>query len=307
MTSNWAQSKSGLFTPADILSSLDGLPIPSTEAPLFQFLLGHLTTEWSMKNWETVWNSPIYDDVSNVWSVTMEGIDILKAEGFAKTSKGVVVSQMMARGLSLARTACWAMAVGSPMDALACYRMIYDRALTLQFLDKNGQYQEFEKYCWAEVFFWLSDGASLQLWRKQATRKEIQSHKDRQTKIRQKYFGGVVPREAWYILGSSKLGGVGGRIFAPSARTARAKEQRASKGHETAVRAREQGCSSQDRGYGGDGGTRLVRRLERMHGPHSYGPDFSDCIRSIPLSEYGIPSEKDRQTSPSATAREPKI
>ena len=193
MTSNWAQSKSGLFTPADILSSLDGLPIPSTEAPLFQFLLGHLTTEWSMKNWETVWNSPIYDDVSNVWSVTMEGIDILKAEGFAKTSKGVVVSQMMARGLSLARTACWAMAVGSPMDALACYRMIYDRALTLQFLDKNGQYQEFEKYCWAEVFFWLSDGASLQLWRKQATRKEIQSHKDRQTKIRQKYFGGVVP------------------------------------------------------------------------------------------------------------------
>jgi len=144
MTSNWEQSKSGLFTPAEILSSQDGLPIPSADAPVFRFLLGNLTTEWSMKNWETVWNSPIYDDVSNVWSVTMEGIDILKAEGFANTSKGIVVSQMMARGLSLARTACWAMAVGSPMDALACYRMIYDRALTLQFLDQNDQYQEFD-------------------------------------------------------------------------------------------------------------------------------------------------------------------
>ena len=195
MTSNWEQGKSGLFTPADILSPTDGLPIPSTEAPIFQFLLGNLTTEWSMKNWETVWNSRIYGDVSNVWAVTMEGIDILKAEGTANTSKGIIVSQMMGRGLSLARTACWAMAVGSPMDALACYRMIYDRALTLQFLDKNGQYQEFERYCWAEAYFWLSDAASLQLWRTQATQQEIQSHKDRQTKIRQKYFGGLVPKK----------------------------------------------------------------------------------------------------------------
>lgn len=148
-----------------------------------------------MKNWETVWNSPIYDDVADVWSVTMEGIDILRAEGFANTSKGIVVSQMMARGLSLARTACWAMAVGSPMDALACYRMIYDRALTLQFLDQNDQYQEFERYCWAEAYFWLSDAASLQLWRTQASKQEIQSHKGRQAKIRQQHFGGLVPKK----------------------------------------------------------------------------------------------------------------
>ena len=76
-----------------------------------------------MNNWEAVWNSPIYDDVANLWSVTMEGIDIQKAEGFGNTVKGITVSRMMTRGLSLARTACWAMAVGSPMDALACYRM----------------------------------------------------------------------------------------------------------------------------------------------------------------------------------------
>ena len=169
MTSNWDQGKSGLFTPSDPRSLTDVLAGRSTEVPLFQFLLRNLTTEWSMNNGETVWNSPIYDDVSNVWSVTIEGIDVLKAEGFGNTVKGIIVSQMMARGLSLARTACWAMAFGSPMDALACYRMIYDRALTLQFLDKNDQYQEFEKYCWAEAYFWLSDGASLQLWRKQAT------------------------------------------------------------------------------------------------------------------------------------------
>ena len=195
MTAYWEQGKGGLFTPSDLLSSPDGLPGPSIEAPMFRFLRDNLSTEWSMNNRETVWNSPIYDDVSNVWSVTMEGIDILKAEGFGNTAKGIIVSQMMARGLSLSRTACWVMTVGSPMDALACYRMIYDRTLTLQYLDKNGQYQEFEKYCWAEVYFWLSDGASLQLWRKQATRQEIQSHKDRQTKIRQKYFDGVVPKK----------------------------------------------------------------------------------------------------------------
>ena len=195
MTPNWERSESGLFTPSDLLPSLDGIPRQSREAPVFRFLLDNLSTEWSMSNWKTVWNSPIYDDVSDVWSVTMEGIDILKAEGFGNTAKGIILSQMMARGLSLARTACWAMAVGSPMDALACYRMIYDRALTLQFLDRNGQYQEFEKYCWAEVYFWLSDGASLQLWRKQAAPREIQSHKDRQAKIRQAYFDGVVPKK----------------------------------------------------------------------------------------------------------------
>ncbi len=195
MAANWERSESGLFTPSDLLSSQDGLSMASVETPLIRFILGNLSSEWSVKNRETVWNSPIFEDVSSLWSVTMEGIDILKAQGFANTSKGIIVSKMMARGLSLARTACWAMAVGSPMDVLACYRMIYDRALTLQFLDKHSQYREFEKYCWAEAYFWLSDGASLQLWRKQATREEIQSHKDRQTKIRQKYFGGVVPKK----------------------------------------------------------------------------------------------------------------
>ncbi len=194
MTLNWEQSKSGLFTPTDVPSPPNGLPIPPTDAPVVQFLLENLITDWSINNWETVWYSPIYEDVSNVWSVTMKGIDILRADGFANTGKAIVVSQMMARGLSLTRTACWAMAVGSPMDALACYRMLYDRALTLQLLDRKAQYQEFEKYCWAEAYFWLSDAASLQLWRTQATRQEIQSHKDRQTKIRKKYFGGLVPK-----------------------------------------------------------------------------------------------------------------
>ena len=165
----------------------------------------------------------------------MEGIDILKAEGLGNTVKGIIVSQMMARGLSLARTACSAMAFGSPMDALACYRMIYDRALTLQFLDKNGQYQEFEKYCWAEAYFWLSDGASLQLWRKQATGEEIQSHRDRQTKIKRKYFGGVVPKKPGTYRDPPKSEELVERFSLHPLGLPRAKEQRASKGHETVV------------------------------------------------------------------------
>ena len=195
MTANWEQTKSGLFTPSQPLSPPDGIPMPSMEAPVFRFLLENLSTEWSMNNWEVVWNSPIYDDVANVWSVTMEGIAIQMAGGFGNTAKGITVSRMMVRGLSLARTACLAMVVGSPLDALACYRMIYDRALILQFLDKNNHYEEFERYCWAEAYFWLSDGASLPLWRKQATSQEIQSHKDRQATIKQKYFGGAVPKK----------------------------------------------------------------------------------------------------------------
>ena len=208
MTEYWELGKSGLFTPSEILSPPDSAPSPSIEFPVFRFLMGNLTTAWSMNNWQAVWNSPIYDQVSNVYAVTMDGINIQNAEGFGNTVKGIVVSHMMARGLSLARTACWAMAVGSPMDALACYRMIYDRALTLQFLDKNNDYEDFEKYCWAEAFFWLSDGDSLPLWRKQATREEVQSHKDRQAKIKQKYFGGAVPKKPgtyWSPPGSEDL------------------------------------------------------------------------------------------------------
>ena len=70
MTEYWEQGKSGLFTPSDPRSLPDLLAGRSTETPLFQFLLRNLTTEWSKNNWETVWNSPIYDDVSNVWWLT---------------------------------------------------------------------------------------------------------------------------------------------------------------------------------------------------------------------------------------------
>ena len=138
----------------------------------------------------------------------MKGIDIQKADGFGDTVEGIIVSRMMARGLTLARTACLAMAIGSPMDALACYRMLFDRALTLQFLDKNNQYAEFERFCWAEVYFWSDEGLSFPMWRDQATSREVQSHKDRQAVIKEKYFGGAVPKMAntyWKAPNSEEL------------------------------------------------------------------------------------------------------
>lgn len=208
MPEDWGQREDGLFIPSEESPLPEGILTPSVDAPIFRFIFRNLTTEWSMKNWETVWTSPIYDEVSSVWTLTMKGIDIQKADGFGDTVPGTIVSRMMARGLTLTRTACLAMAFGSPMDALACYRMLFDRALTLQFLDKNNQYSDFERFCWAEVYFWLDEALSLPTWRDQATSKEVQSNKDRQATIKEKYFDGAVPKMAntyWKAPNSAEL------------------------------------------------------------------------------------------------------
>ena len=168
---------------------------PSADSPFHRFLLKNITTEWSLKHWQTVWYSPIYEELSSIWDVTMRGIDIQKADEFGGTVKGITVARMMVRGLSLVRTACWAMAIGSPSDVLACYRMVFDRALMLQYLDKMNQYEEFEKFYWARAYFWLADASSSQMWRGQATRTEIQSLKDRQAVIKEKHFDGRVPNK----------------------------------------------------------------------------------------------------------------
>ena len=169
------------------------IPRPSSDLPFFRFILNNMTTEWGMENFETVWNSPIYDDIESIRDVTMNGVDIQKANGFGDTAKGITVSMMMVRGLKLANMSCWAVATGSPLDVLACYRMLCDRALTLQYLDKTDQYEAWEKRYWAEAYFWLGEALSIPMWRKQATPQEVQSFKDRQVDIREKHFNGELP------------------------------------------------------------------------------------------------------------------
>lgn len=172
-----------------------GLVIPrdSSDLPFFRFIFNNMTTDWGMENFETVWNSPIYDDIEGIRDVTMKGVDIQKATGFGNTAKGITISMMMVRGLKLANLCCWAAATGSPLDVLACYRMLCDRALTLQYLDKNDQYEAWEKRYWAEAYFWLEEALSIPMWRKQASLQDIQSFKDRQAEIKEKHFKGELP------------------------------------------------------------------------------------------------------------------
>ena len=207
MNTNWKINESGLITPVEDLPLHDG-EVPSLDLPLFRFMMKNFTTDWVMNNFETILNSPIFDQVSSIWEITMAGIDIQKSEGFGDTSKGITISRMMTRGLSLARTSCWAMAIGSPMDALACYRMIFERALLLQFLDKNIQYEEYEKYCWAEGYFWMGDAMASPMWRGQAAQEEVQSFKERRRVIKDKYFGGgepMKPEDYWKPPTTSKM------------------------------------------------------------------------------------------------------
>ena len=54
MTEYWELGESGLFTPSELLSPSDSAPSPSIEFPVFRFLMGNLSTQWSMNNWEAV-------------------------------------------------------------------------------------------------------------------------------------------------------------------------------------------------------------------------------------------------------------
>ena len=194
MATNWKINESGLITPAG------GFPLNDDDAaisdlPLFRFMMKNFTTDWVLNNFEAIQNSPFLDQVSEIWDITMAGIDLQQSDGFGDTTKGIAISRMMARGLASAKMSCWAMATGSPMDALACYRLIFERALLLQFLDRNNQYDEFEMFCWAESYHWLGDAMASPLWRRQAAPEEIQSFKGRQAVIRNKYFGGKTPKK----------------------------------------------------------------------------------------------------------------
>lgn len=193
MNTEWKISESGLITPVENLPMLDDAELQ--ELPLFRFMMKNFTADWVLNNFESIQFSPIFDDVSSIWDITMAGIFIQNSESFGSTSKGVTISRMMTRSVSMARTSCWAMATGSPMDSLACYRMIFERALLLQYLEKNNQYEGFEKYCWAEAYFWLGDAMASPLWRRQASPEEIRSFKERQSVIRNKHFDGKAPKK----------------------------------------------------------------------------------------------------------------
>ena len=193
MNNNWRINDTGLFTPVENSLLHDDLTLP--DLPLFRFMMKNFTTAWVLNNFQAVWKSPAFDEVSSIWDITMDGIDIQNSDDFGSTTKGITISRMMTRSLSLARTSCWAMATGNPMDSLACYRMIFERALLLQYLDKNHQYEGFERFCWAEGYFWLADALASQIWRNQATEEAVQSFKDRQAVIRDKHFGGKTPKK----------------------------------------------------------------------------------------------------------------
>ena len=194
MGTNWKINGSGLSTPTGGFAlNDDDAPLP--DLPLFRFMMKNLTTDWVMNHFEAIQNSPTFDQVSKIWDITITGIDLQKSDGFSDTTKGITISRMMARGLASARMSCWAMATGSPMDALACYRLIFERALLLQYLDRNNQYDEFEKYCWAEGYHWLGDAMATPLWRRQANQEEVQAFRGRQAVIRNRYFGGTTPKK----------------------------------------------------------------------------------------------------------------
>ena len=207
MKANWRTNESGLTFPVEDLPLYDG-EVSFQDLPLFRFMMKNFTTEQVFNNFGSILTSPVFDQVSTIWDITMRGIDIQISDGFGNTTKGITISRMMTRGLSLARTSCWAMAMGSPMDSLACYRMIFERALLLQFLDKNIQYEEYEKYCWAEGYHWLGDAMASPMWRGQAAQEEVQSFKERRRVIKDKHFGGrepMKPKDYWKPPTTSKM------------------------------------------------------------------------------------------------------
>lgn len=187
---------SGLYIPplqADIEVQMKGM----VNSPMMDYLTWSIFSEWAWDegNWETVWNLPVYSQLAMIQEVTITGVDLIKERNDLPQSKGWAVISMIARGITLARMSCVAMATGSFSDAFSIYRMLLDRLITLKYLDKNDQYEAFANFSYADLYHSLNSRLNDSELRESYSSGEIKAYRDMMALIRDKYFEGRPPRK----------------------------------------------------------------------------------------------------------------
>ena len=155
-------------------------------------------SEWALDegNWEAIWYLPIYSQLAMIQEVTITGIDLIQKCNDLPQSKGWALTSMMARGISLARISCLALATGSFSDTFSIFRMLLDRLITLKHLESNDQYEEFAKFSYAGLYHRINSRLNDSELRESYTSDDIKGYKDMMALIRGKFFQNSPPRKA---------------------------------------------------------------------------------------------------------------
>ena len=194
MMHDYEQLDSGLYVPPlrpEVETEMRGM----INSPMMQYLTMSIFSGWAWDegNWETLWNLPVYSQLAMIQEVTITGVDLIKERKDLEQSKGWAVISMMARGITLARMSCVAMATGSISDAFSIYRMLLDRLITLKYLDESDQYEAFANFSYADIYHTLNSRLNDSELKESYSSGEIKAYKDMMALIRDKYFQGRPP------------------------------------------------------------------------------------------------------------------
>ena len=124
----------------------------------------------------------------------MSGITSIQSDANIPQSKRQTVTNMMARGVSIARLSYFALACGSFSDAFSNYRMLLDRELVLKHLDATNQYDAFARAFYAEIYHRAGKGLSDEQLRSRFSHEQIEQSKQMMALIRTRYFDGRAPK-----------------------------------------------------------------------------------------------------------------
>ena len=187
---------SGLYVPplrTDIQAQMERM----VGSPMMEYLMLATFNEWAWGegNWETTWDLPVYSQLAMIQEVTITGIDLIVQCNDLQQSKGWTLTSMMARGISLARMSCLALATGSFSDTFSSYRMLLDRLITLKFLEDKNQYEEFAKFSYADFYHRINSRLNDGELRESYSSGEIKHYREMMALIRKKFFQDSPPRK----------------------------------------------------------------------------------------------------------------
>ena len=166
------------------------------DSPMMRYLMLNVLNNWAVNeaNFRTAWFSPVYNQLVLVQDLTMQGVSLIQSAEGVSHAKGWAVSSMLARGVSLARQSCIALAVGSFSDAFANYRMLFERELVLRYLEANNQYEDFANAFYAGIYHMAGKGISDEQLRPLYHAGELENSKQIMGYIREHFFDRRAPK-----------------------------------------------------------------------------------------------------------------
>lgn len=189
MMRDFEETASGLYVPS-LPAAVESRMERMVHSPMMEYLMVSTLSEWAWGegNWETTWYLPIYSQLAMIQAVTITGIDLIQKCNDLPDSKGFALTSMMARGISLARISCLALATGSFSDTFSSFRMLLDRLITLRYLEDKNQYEEFAKFSYAGIYHQINSRLNDSELRESYMSDTIKHYKDMMALIRRRFF-----------------------------------------------------------------------------------------------------------------------